>query len=104
VNPASPADVVGPICETGDIFAPDRLLPSFAENARLALLDAGAYGAVMSSPYNARPRAAAVLLDGGRCHLITPRQKLEDLWADEILPDRLDLRGAAPPTPRDPIK
>lgn len=104
VNPASPADVVGPICETGDIFAPDRLLPSFAENARLALLDAGAYGAVMSSPYNARPRAAAVLLDGGRCHLITPRQKLEDLWADEILPDRLDLRGAAPPTKRDPIK
>jgi diaminopimelate decarboxylase len=87
VSPASPADVVGPVCETGDIFAPDRLLPGFAENARLALLDAGAYGAVMSSPYNARPRAAAVLLDGGHCHLITPRQQLEDLWADEILPD-----------------
>ena len=87
VQPTSPADIVGPICETGDIFASDRLLPSFTEGARLALLDAGAYGAVMSSPYNARPRAAAVLLDGGRSHLITPRQKLETLWADEILPE-----------------
>jgi diaminopimelate decarboxylase len=89
VQPRSPADVVGPVCESGDIFAPDRLLPVFGENARVALLDAGAYGAVMSSPYNARPRAAAVLLDGGRVYLITPRQKLESLWADEILPDQL---------------
>ena len=87
VRPASAADVVGPVCESGDIFAVDRRLPGFAEGARVALLDAGAYGAVMSSPYNARPRAAAVLLDGRRRHLITPRQKLEALWADEILPD-----------------
>lgn len=87
VQPASPADVVGPVCESGDSFAAGRLLPDFAEGARLAFLDAGAYGSVMSSPYNARPRAAAVLLDGGRIHLITPRQKLENLWADEILPD-----------------
>jgi diaminopimelate decarboxylase len=87
LQPALPADVVGPVCESGDIFAAGRPLPDFAANARLALLDAGAYGAVMSSPYNARPRAAAVLLDGGRFHLITPRQRLDDLWADEILPD-----------------
>jgi len=87
LQPASPADVVGPVCETGDIFAAGRSLPELGEGARLALLDAGAYGAVMSSPYNARPRAAAVLLDGGRFHLITPRQQLEDLWADEMLPD-----------------
>jgi diaminopimelate decarboxylase len=87
VSPATPADVVGPVCESGDTFAADRLLPAFAEGARVALLDAGAYGAVMSSPYNARPRAAAVLLDGGAMHLITPRQNLEDLWADEIQPD-----------------
>jgi diaminopimelate decarboxylase len=89
VSPASPAEVVGPVCETGDTFAAGRLLPVFAEGARVALLDAGAYGAVMSSPYNARPRAASVLIDGGRFHLITPRQKLEDLWADEKLPDPL---------------
>jgi diaminopimelate decarboxylase len=50
------------------------------------LLDAGAYGAVMSSPYNARPRAAAVLIDAGRFHRITPRQSHEDLWAQEIIP------------------
>jgi diaminopimelate decarboxylase len=86
MRPASPAEVVGPICETGDTFASGRLLPVFAEGSRVALLDAGAYGAVMSSPYNARPRAAAVLVDGGRFHLITPRQKLEDLWAGERLP------------------
>jgi diaminopimelate decarboxylase len=87
LQPASPADVVGPVCETGDIFAAGRSLPELGEGGRLALLDAGAYGAVMSSPYNARPRAAAVLLDRGRFHLITPRQQLEDLWADEMLPD-----------------
>jgi diaminopimelate decarboxylase len=54
--------------------------------ARVALLDAGAYGAVMSSTYNARPRAAAVLIDGGKFHLITPRQTIDNLWADEKLP------------------
>ena len=86
MHPASPADVVGPVCETGDTFATDRVLPSFKPGARVALLDAGAYGAVMSSPYNARPRAAAVLLDGGRAHLISPRQTHSDLWAHEIIP------------------
>jgi diaminopimelate decarboxylase len=90
VSPASSADVVGPVCETGDTFAADRALPVFAEGALVALLDAGAYGAVMSSTYNARPRAASVLIDGGQFHLITPRQSLEDLWADEILPDPVE--------------
>ena len=49
-------------------------------------LDAGAYGAVMSSTYNARPRAAAVLVDANAFHLITPRQTIEDLWASERVP------------------
>jgi diaminopimelate decarboxylase len=53
--------------------------------ARLAILDCGAYGAVMSSTYNARPRAAAVLIDGTP-KLITPRQTIEDLWSSEIVP------------------
>ncbi len=82
----TPADIVGPVCETGDTFATGRLLPAFRPGARLALLDAGAYGAVMSSPYNARPRAAAVLVDQGQFHLITPRQTFEDLWASERIP------------------
>ncbi len=85
----SPADVVGPVCETGDIFAAGRLLPPLAPGAKLALLDTGAYGAVMSSGYNARLRAAAVLLDGGHIHLITPRQEIAALWADEIVPPPL---------------
>jgi diaminopimelate decarboxylase len=85
-HPATPSDIVGPVCETGDTFASDRALPPLAPGARVAILDAGAYGAVMSSTYNARPRAAAVLVDGGTCHLITPRQSIEDLWASETVP------------------
>jgi diaminopimelate decarboxylase len=84
--PVSPADVVGPICETADSFAAGRMLPEMAPGARVAILDAGAYGAVMSSHYNSRPRAAAVMADQGKFHLITPRQSIEDLWASEILP------------------
>jgi len=89
VSPATLAEVVGPVCETGDTFAAGRLLPGLAEGARVAILDAGAYGAVMSSTYNARPKAAAVLIDGGKFDLITPRQRLEDLWADEKPPNLL---------------
>ena len=84
--PASAADVVGPVCETGDTFAVDRFLPRLAPGARVALLDAGAYGAVMASHYNTRPRAAAVLVEAGRARLITPRQPLDELWAHEIIP------------------
>ncbi len=82
----SPADVVGPVCESADSFASGRDLPAMPPGARVAILDAGAYGAVMSSTYNARPRATAVLIEGGKIHLITPRQTIENLWADELLP------------------
>jgi diaminopimelate decarboxylase len=86
VRPVTASDVVGPVCETGDTFAADRGLPPLAPGARVAILDAGAYGAVMSSTYNARPRAAAVLVDRGLFHVITPRQSIEDLWASDIVP------------------
>jgi diaminopimelate decarboxylase len=86
VQPLAPADVVGPVCESGDFLAKDRPLPPLRPGARLAVLDAGAYGAVMSSPYNTRPRAAAVLVDGAKIHLITPRQSVQDLWRDECIP------------------
>jgi diaminopimelate decarboxylase len=82
----APVDVVGPVCETADCFAPDRALPELAPGALVAILDAGAYGAVMSSTYNARPRAASVMIEGGQTYLITPRQKLDELWADEKIP------------------
>ncbi len=84
--PRSQADVVGPVCESADSFATGRDLPALPAGARVAILDAGAYGAVMSSTYNARPRAAAVLIQDGKFHLITPRQTIEKLWADEMLP------------------
>jgi len=82
----TPADVVGPICETGDTFARGRLLPPMGPNSRVAILDAGAYGSVMSSTYNARPAAAEVMIDGGEIALIRPRQAIEALWADEHIP------------------
>ena len=83
----SPADIVGPVCETGDTFARARAMPEVAAGDFVALLDAGAYGAVMSSTYNARPLAAAAMVDGERWAVIRPRQALRDLWASETVPD-----------------
>ena len=84
-SPATPADLVGPVCESADCFAKDRPMPPMAPGSRVAILDAGAYGAVMSSTYNARPRAAAVLVDAGTFHLITARQTLAELWENEMI-------------------
>ena len=77
-------DVVGPICESTDFLAQDRLLPPVQPGDVLALLDAGAYGMVMASNYNSHPRSAEVLLDGDRVRLVRRRESLEDLWALEI--------------------
>ena len=78
-------DVVGPICETGDTFARSREFPAVKPNARVAILEAGAYGAVMSSNYNARPMAAEVWVDNGRWCVVRDRQPIEALWAGERL-------------------
>jgi diaminopimelate decarboxylase len=72
-------DVVGPICESGDILAKDRRLPKVEEGDLLAVLNAGAYGYAMSSQYNARPRAAEVLVKNGKCAPIRERETLDDL-------------------------
>jgi diaminopimelate decarboxylase len=96
VQPLSPAGVTGPVCESADVFARNRGLPPLAAGARVAILDAGAYGAVMSSTYNARPLAAAVLIDGARWAVIRERQPLTALWAGESVPDFLgDQHGKA---------
>ncbi|WP_158742075.1 diaminopimelate decarboxylase [Acidisphaera sp. L21] len=92
VAAVSDTDIVGPVCETGDTFARSRLLPPLAPHARVAILDAGAYGSVMSSTYNARPLAAQVMVDGDRWAVIRPRQPLESLWANETIPDWLAAR------------
>jgi diaminopimelate decarboxylase len=88
--PLSPADVVGPVCETGDTFARDRGLPPLATGRLVAFLDAGAYGAVMSSTYNARPLAAEVLVDGARFAVVRERQGFEALLAGQRLPDWME--------------
>ncbi|MEP6589561.1 MAG: diaminopimelate decarboxylase [Gemmatimonadota bacterium] len=83
-EPEVPMDVVGPVCETGDFLALERSLPPVGAGDLLAVLGAGAYGFVMSSNYNSRARAAEVLVEGGRWGVIRPRERLTDLFRDEI--------------------
>jgi diaminopimelate decarboxylase len=78
-------DVVGPVCESGDFFARDRVLPKVKPGELVALLDAGAYGMAQTSNYNTRTRPAEVLVDGDTAKLIRRRETLKDLFAPEIL-------------------
>ena len=82
-GPMEKADVVGPVCESGDFLAKDRELAATEEGDLLAVMSAGAYGFVMSSNYNARPRAVEVLVDGGRYTIVRRRETYEDLVAGE---------------------
>jgi diaminopimelate decarboxylase len=75
-------DVVGPVCETGDFLGKEREL-ALREGDLLAVRSAGAYGFVMSSNYNSRPRAAEVMVDGERMHLVRERETVPDLWRGE---------------------
>jgi diaminopimelate decarboxylase len=77
------ADVVGPICESGDFFAKDRELLRPEEGDLFALMSAGAYGFVMASNYNTRPRPVEVLVDGDRYTIVRRRETFEDLVAGE---------------------
>ncbi len=77
------SDIVGPVCETGDFFARDRKLPVTEEGDLLAILDAGAYGMVLASNYNTRPRAAEVLVSGKSAKVIRRRETVSDLLKNE---------------------
>ena len=77
------ADVVGPLCETGDFLAQDRPMPNVQPGDLLSIMTAGAYGYVLASNYNTRPRPAEVLIDGDQASLIRHRERLEDLMAGE---------------------
>jgi diaminopimelate decarboxylase len=77
-------DVVGPVCESGDFFARDRLLPTVKPGDLVLLLDAGAYGMSQTSNYNTRPRPAEVLVDGATTRLIRRRETIRDLLAPEL--------------------
>ncbi|MFW9847448.1 MAG: diaminopimelate decarboxylase [Candidatus Thorarchaeota archaeon] len=88
-KPVEKYDIVGPICESGDVLAKDRLLPEVEENDILAVMNAGAYGFSMSSNYNSRPRPAEVLIHDGKSEIIREREGLEDLEAGQQIPERL---------------
>jgi diaminopimelate decarboxylase len=77
------ADVVGPICESGDYFCQDRPLPKAGRGDYLALMSAGAYGSVMASNYNSRGLAAEVMVNGKRAALVRERQPVEEIWGRE---------------------
>jgi diaminopimelate decarboxylase len=82
--PDEVTDIVGPVCETGDFFARDRELPVVGEGSLLAILDTGAYGMVLASNYNTRPRPAEVLVNGKSEKIIRRREKVSDLLRAEL--------------------
>ncbi len=81
---AEKVDLVGGVCETADFLAKDRLLPPVARGDLLAVFSAGAYGFVMSSQYNSRPRAVEVLVEGESFRVIRRRETYDDLFAAEL--------------------
>jgi diaminopimelate decarboxylase len=82
-------DVVGPVCETSDLFAAGREMPELKSGELVAILAAGAYGAVMAGDYNARPRIAEVLVRGREWGIVRPRESYADLIAKDRIPDWL---------------
>ncbi|CAN5739754.1 diaminopimelate decarboxylase [soil metagenome] len=88
--PEATVEIVGPVCETGDFLARGRQMPVPEPGELLAVATAGAYGFAMASNYNARPRPAEVLVEGGVAHLVRRRETLEDLYRGETIPPHPD--------------
>ena len=82
-----PADIVGPVCETGDYLGLDRMMPALVHGDCLAVMSAGAYGAVMASSYNSRPPAGEVMVLDGEVHILRRRRDIAELLAEEVIPD-----------------
>jgi diaminopimelate decarboxylase len=83
-------DVAGNICESGDLFARDRLLPKVDEGDLIAIMNAGAYAFSMSSQYNSRPKIAEVLVNNGESEIVRERETFDDLFNKQIIPKRLE--------------
>ena len=81
-----PYDIVGPVCETGDTFARDRMMPPLAAGDLVAFRSAGAYGAVMASEYNARPLVPEVLVKGDQFAVIRRRPTFDELINRDTIP------------------
>jgi len=90
------ADIVGPVCETGDYLGLKRQLPPPTSGDFLAVSSAGAYGAVMSNTYNTRLLVPEILVEGGRYHVIRPRIRYDDLLGMDSVPDWLDPTAGPP--------
>ncbi len=88
-NAATTYDVVGPVCESSDIFAEQRNLPTMAQGDLAVIRSAGAYGFSMASNYNTRPLPAEVLVDGSNHAIIRQRQSFDDILKSETIPDWL---------------
>ena len=88
-QPSITADIVGPVCETGDYLGLNRQMPPLQQGDLLAVMSAGAYGAVMRSSYNTRPPAAEVMVIDGEAHLVSSRQSVADLLALDQIPSVL---------------
>ena len=84
-TPSGKADVVGPVCESGDFFAHDRTLPAVKQGQLVLIADAGAYGMSLASNYNSRPKAAEVLVEGKKARLVRRREILRELTAAETV-------------------
>jgi len=94
-RPEIAADVVGPVCESGDFLAKGRRLPAFERGELLAVMSAGAYGFSMSSTYNSRPRVPEILVRGDRYDVIRQRESYEDLIRGETVSDFAGEPGAS---------
>jgi diaminopimelate decarboxylase len=84
--PKKTVDVVGPVCESGDFLAKDRVIPEMNAGDLMAVMSAGAYGFVMASNYNSRPRVPEVLVQGSQIHVIRSRESYDDLVRGEHIP------------------
>ncbi len=89
-RPKQMVDIVGPVCESGDFLAKDRSLPNIQPDDLLAVMSAGAYGFVMASNYNSRPRVPEVLVKGWEFHVIRDRETYDDLVKGEMIPSFLN--------------
>ncbi len=87
------ADIVGPICESGDFFAKGRDVEVYEQGELMAIMSAGAYGFSMASNYNSRPRVCEVMVKGDRFYTIRARETFEDLVRGETIPDFLNLES-----------
>ena len=89
-------DVVGPVCESSDTFARQRMLPGLEPGDEVAFMDAGAYGATMSSEYNCRPLVPEIMVEGDKWSVVRPRPSHADMISRDIIPPWMENARQTP--------